>query len=282
MAIEASSKTAQKWHTTPTTVTTAITIGLAIFFIFDIMAFVYIIMILKETSRIGAVDSLPFKNPYVGLDQLYNLHKIKPSQYDRIVNEPRLATQISQDEPQKIFPVDLHRWLSDFGLLSPPDRNFKVTSTIHTILQFHVLDYGMEQCSLAVRLPNREDILPHPFSLPVTGDTVRLDICELAASRPLKESTLSWSTRPNCIRSLGSLDAKIGGEVSMEPFFCRSGSFIAYQVSCAKGFPGCEVDVWTNQNATWGELYCLSPYCFRSPDCITTFKGVYLNQYQTT
>lgn len=109
--------------------------GLAVLFILDIVAFAYITLILRDTSRVGVVDGLQFKNPYIGLDELYHLNKIRPSHYNPIVNEPRLSTQVSQDEPDKIFPVDLHRWLSDFGLLSPPDRNFKVTSTVRFSLR---------------------------------------------------------------------------------------------------------------------------------------------------
>ena len=110
----------------------------------------------------------------------------------------------------------------------------------------------MEKCVLTVRLPDRGAVLPHPYSLPETGGTVSLDICELNVKRPLKERELSWSTRPVCIRQLGTLEAKIGGQVEMEVFECKSGSFIGYQISCGERSPECNVDVWTNHNQTWG------------------------------
>ena len=112
----------------------------------------------------------------------------------------------------------------------------------------------MEKCALTVRLPDRGAVLPHPYSLPETGDFVFLDVCELDVKRPLKERELSWSTRPDCIRQLGTLKARIGGQVEMEVFECKSGSFIGYQISCAKRSPECNVDVWTNHNQTWGML----------------------------
>ncbi|KAF8971923.1 hypothetical protein BDZ97DRAFT_2071094 [Flammula alnicola] len=249
--------------TQPNSLSLAMTIGLLVFFLLDIFAFIWVArLLLNAKLSIEDIDNIEFRNPYIGLDELYGYHKVKPSHYNKLINEPRLAAQISPAEPNKVFPIDAHRWLSDFGVLSPPDRHLQVSSKneIHTIVQFNVLDYGMEKCALAVRLPNREDILPHPYSLPNSGDVVPLEICELNVKRPLKERSISWSRRPDCVRQLGIVEAKIGGEVEMVPFPCKSGSFIGYQISCATYSPGCNIDVWTNHNATW---------------------GVFINQYQT-
>ncbi|CAA7264989.1 unnamed protein product [Cyclocybe aegerita] len=239
----------------------SLSLALILFFIVDIAAFLVIAkMLLNVTSTFQNEDEMEFRNPYFGLDELYAQHRIQSSVYPKIVNEPKLAAQISSAEPDKIFPVDLHQWLSDFGRLSPPDRRLQVSKDIHTIIQHNVLDYGMEKCAIAIRLPARGDALPHPYTLPPAGDTVRLSICELDAKRPLKEHTLSWSKRPPCVRQLVPVDAKIGGEVELEPFACKSDSYLTYQISCAEDSPGCNVDVWTNHNQTW---------------------GVFINQYQT-
>lgn len=117
----------------------------------------------------------------------------------------------------------------------------------------------MENCSLKIRLPRRGDKLPHPYTLPSTWDTVPLDVCELDVKRPLKEWAISWATRPNCIRSLGTANAKVGGEFEIRNFSCKSGSFVGYQISCSQPSPQCDLDVWTNQNATWGEFVVFSP-----------------------
>ncbi|PPQ89988.1 hypothetical protein CVT25_009628 [Psilocybe cyanescens] len=118
----------------PAKMTLAMVSGLIVFFLVDIITFAYIARILIDARRQSEPDKLEFKNPYIGLDELYSLQGVKPSQYNTIVNEPRLATQISQDQPHKVFPVDLHRWLSDFGVLSPPDRNFKISSAVRLSL----------------------------------------------------------------------------------------------------------------------------------------------------
>ncbi|KAF8195074.1 hypothetical protein BJ912DRAFT_900968 [Pholiota molesta] len=234
---------------------TVLSMVLVLFFLLDIIAFIFIGKLLLDASQsIEGVENMEFRNPYIGLDELYGSQRINVSRYAALVNEPRLAVQISPAHPDKVFPFDVHRWLSDFGLLSPPDRHLQVSSKseIHTVVQFSVLDYGMENCALAIRLPLRGDTLPHPFLLPSMLDTVPLQICEVDAKRPLKERLISWSTRPTCLRLLGVVEARIGEETETERFFCKSGSFLGYQISCAENSPQCEIDVWTNQNKTWG------------------------------
>ncbi|KAJ3514544.1 hypothetical protein NLJ89_g2318 [Agrocybe chaxingu] len=107
-------------------------------------------MLLNATSTFQNEDEMEFRNPYFGLDELYAQQRIQSSVYPKIVNKPKLAAQISSAEPDKVFPVDLHRWLSDFGRLSPPDRRLQVSKDIHTIIQHNILDYGMEKCAITI------------------------------------------------------------------------------------------------------------------------------------
>lgn len=213
----------------PRKVSLAIVAGLITFFFLDFVAYLYIarMLLFHRPSE----DELEFRNPYIGLNELSSSEEARPSKYDRIVNLPRLAAHVSWVEPDLVMPFDVHRWLTDFGYVSPPDRQLQVSSAVHSILQFGVMDYGMERCSLAIRLPSRGDALPHPYSLKDVADTVRLDVCELDAKRPLDERTLTWNNRPTCIRDLGILDAKVGGEVQMDSFPCKSGDFLAYEMS---------------------------------------------------
>jgi len=274
---------------------------MAFIFLLDMVAFAFVARMILNATYLDESDKLEFRNPYIGLDELYSSRKVKPSFYKRLTNEPRFATQISAAEPYKIFPIDLHRWLSDFGFVSPSDRRLKVSSTVrpdilafylrissqspffsqvNTIAQFHVLDYGMERCALAVRLPKRGEILPHLYSLPETDNAVHLDICELSAKRPLKDGEISWATRPPCVTgTLQVLEARVGWEVELEHFDCKSGSFLAYHISCSGGTTSsCNIDVWSNQNATWGSSFLEH---FNSTLTVTRSSGFYINQYQT-
>ena len=104
-------------------------IGVFLFFILDIVAFICIGKLLLDARRsISHLDNLDFRDPYVGLDKLYESHRVNSSRYNPVINEPRFSAQISPEQANEVFPIDAHRWLSDFGLLSPPDRRFQVSS----------------------------------------------------------------------------------------------------------------------------------------------------------
>lgn len=113
------------------TVSIGFSVAIIFFFLFDILAFLWVAKELLHVSSAADPDTLEFRNPYIGLDDLYKYHPdIKRLPYERIVNEPKIATQVSPEEPGKVFPVDLHQWLSDFGVLSPPDRRLHVTESV--------------------------------------------------------------------------------------------------------------------------------------------------------
>lgn len=112
----------------------------------------------------------------------------------------------------------------------------------------------MEQCTLTLRLPGHNETLPHPFSL---GDeNISLKVCQLDTARTDLER-VSWNNRPRCVKDVAVLRGARGIEVQSEPLACASGSHIAFEVSCAAENPACELDVWSNQNATWGTCVCL-------------------------
>jgi len=106
-------------------------VALLLFFLFDIAAFLTLVRQVLTATSPGDADTMEFRNPYIGLAELYKAHPdIKRLPYNRIVNEPKLATQVSPAQPHKIFPVDPHQWLSDFGRLSPPDSRLQVSPEV--------------------------------------------------------------------------------------------------------------------------------------------------------
>jgi len=108
--------------------------GLMVFLVVDIIVFISMARLLLEAKYSAEEpENMEFRNPYIGLDELYNYHKIKPSHYNTLTNEPRISAQISSAEPSRVFPIDAHRWLSDFGVLSPPDRHLQVTSDVRDL-----------------------------------------------------------------------------------------------------------------------------------------------------
>jgi hypothetical protein len=113
----------------------------------------------------------------------------------------------------------------------------------------------MEKCALTIRLPSLNAVLPHEYEVNDIRGRVRLDICELDAVRPLNPLDLTWKKHPKCIKHARTIDATVGDEVELEPFPCRTGTFRAFEVSCAPEMPECGVNVWSNHNDTWGMYF---------------------------
>lgn len=113
----------------------------------------------------------------------------------------------------------------------------------------------MEKCTLTLRLPGLNATLPHPFSL---GDestpNISLDVCQLDTARTDLER-VSWDNRPRCVKHVALLRGARGIETESEPLACASGSHLTFEISCAAQNPSCQLDVWSNQNATWGACF---------------------------
>lgn len=121
---------------------------------------------------------------------------------------------------------------------------------VHTILQFRAMDYGMERCALALRLPSDRD---KQDWAPGNGP-VSVDVCALGVDRPLDPRALSWASRPSCREPFGTLTAGPGEETRLPAFPCSWGTLYTYEVACASESPDCQLDVWANRNGTWGKF----------------------------
>ncbi|KAH9838985.1 uncharacterized protein C8Q71DRAFT_703475, partial [Rhodofomes roseus] len=217
---------------------------LALFILADLLAYLYVFRAVVNDIR-DSEAQLEFRSPYRGLDDLYGSGEANSSRHDPIENVPRVAAVVTNEDPEKVYPLDEHRRLSAYGTVTPLDRHLRVSGTMHTVLQFRVMDYGMERCALALRLP---------FIESNTSKPVDLDICALDVSRQLNPRTLSWSTRPPCKNLVGTLRGGAGEEVRLPEFSCKWGELYTYEVSCAAESPACDVDVWADRNGTWGEI----------------------------
>ena len=231
----------------------------------DIVVYMYVARLLLSISNQSYAGEIQVRNQYVGLNELYTSQppSVNTSQYGPIRNMPRLSVQVSSTQPNKVTPDDQHRHLTNIGSLSPPDRHLKVSHNVrkcsdpprqnfsylsqtHTVLQFRTMDFGMERCALALRLPIVGD------SDVSSSNTTILDICKLDAPRLLAPRALSWATRPGCQKDVGTLVGRPGEEVQLPDFPCPWGSLHTYEVECASDAPECNIDVWSNQNEPWG------------------------------
>ena len=115
----------------------------------------------------------------------------------------------------------------------------------------------MERCQLALKLPSLSEKLSDPYYFQGTGNVALLNVCELTWDSPseMDLKDLSWSTRPACRQQAGTFSATPGTEMTLPEFPCMWGELRTFEVSCATQNPDCVVDVWSSQNATWGEFH---------------------------
>ncbi|KAG2114537.1 hypothetical protein DEU56DRAFT_188818 [Suillus clintonianus] len=185
------------------------------------------------------LELLPFQNPYLNLEVLYNDPNFQSSTHDPIINNVLVIAQVSNMEPQKILPP-FQRYKSVEKSTAPIyERRLIVTHELESIAQFRVLDFGMENCSLSLTIPPRNrtgDLLSTDLD-----DSVILDIWSLPAKHKLDLYNLSWAKLPQPRVHIGHMNASYGTTYRMPSFKCKSQSYQTFAVSCSS--PGCLVNV---------------------------------------
>lgn len=82
---------------------------------------------------------LEFRSPYTYLEDLYSTGLINASKYPPIVSLPRISVQVSAVDKTRVFPQDNHRWLSQYGTVSPPDRHVLLTNAVRGPVPLHFM-----------------------------------------------------------------------------------------------------------------------------------------------
>ncbi|KAI0797351.1 hypothetical protein BC629DRAFT_1285868 [Irpex lacteus] len=234
------------------TATRWVTVLLFVFVALDVAVFSYIA---KQLLSEDYPEELEIRNAYYGLDELYDprWNLVNSSHHDPIINLPRRLGMVDSSNPHKISPFEEHLTLTPYGRMSIPDHHLQVSDQMHMIYQFRVIDYGMEECQLALRLPELDDDkLLDPYVFRGDNNQVLLDVCELDAPKLIDIPKLSWSTRPSCKNHVGTFAARPGTERTLAKFPCETATVRSFQLSCAPQNRDCFIDVWSSQNQTWG------------------------------
>ncbi|KAJ7178758.1 hypothetical protein C8R43DRAFT_974370 [Mycena crocata] len=189
----------------------------------------------NRTSTNGE-DDLEIRSPYVNLAELYSQTSLTSSKHDPIVNHARAFVQISSTEPHKVFPpYGLMRPIPD-GMVPEYERHLLVTPKISTVAQFRVADFGMENCSLSITVPPRNDSSAH-----LTDEPATLDVWSLPVTKKMKMHKLSWATRPTGGKLFGSLPVSFGETHRLPGYRCESSSYQSFEFRCST--PNCKIDI---------------------------------------
>ncbi|KAI0329479.1 hypothetical protein GY45DRAFT_862645 [Cubamyces sp. BRFM 1775] len=219
----------------------------------DLATLFYMSRVMNTVYAEVGVDGLEFASPYHGLAELYSSGTINASRIEPILNTPRVVAQVFSDRPKELAPVGEHDLFNKvFGTLSPHEKHLHVSKNTRTIAQFRVIDFGMEECSLVIRLPGDEDRIEskEPF---LFNPLSVLDVYQLDAPKPIDVRTLSYNTRPPTKRKLATVSPRAGEETSLLPstFPCAWSTLHTFEIACSEG-SDCLLDVWSSQNTTWG------------------------------
>ncbi|EMD31795.1 hypothetical protein CERSUDRAFT_100023 [Gelatoporia subvermispora B] len=226
-------------------------IGVIIAFsVADILALLYVSYVFHTVypASIPDLSKLEIANQYVGLDELYNSGTVKPSRVNPILIEPRAIAQVFRDHPVQIGPLAEHEHMTALGTVSPREQHLFVDGQTHTIAQFRSVDFGMEECSLVVILPELGDQLEGDLPLKMITSAT-LAVHTLDADMPLDVRKLSWRTKPARTEKMTTFTPRAGQETVITRFPCPWASLHTFEVACVSD---CLLDVWSSHNGTWG------------------------------
>ncbi|KZT23824.1 hypothetical protein NEOLEDRAFT_1179811 [Neolentinus lepideus HHB14362 ss-1] len=169
-------------------------------------------------------DDLAFRSTYINFDRLYKNDSLTRNVYPPLVNIPVGVGHVSSTEPQRAFPLWPSYDLVHDGYAPKVERNLLLTSSIRTIAQFRIRDYGMENCSL---------VLDIPASSPQVYPSQDVEVWELHGGRKINWKSLSWKTMPRRKTQLGTISLSPGVVRQITGLPCSSGSYHTFELSCA-------------------------------------------------
>ncbi|KAF8520741.1 hypothetical protein BU17DRAFT_88626 [Hysterangium stoloniferum] len=185
-------------------------------------------------------DKLQFLSSYSHLDDVYTTEGIKASPRDPIINLPHVLAQVDSSAPANVQYPYPKMFSAHGGMIPFDERRTIVTPQISTVAEFHVMDYGMENCSLVLTIP------------PATNDTtswmfdeaILLDVWALSWDQSIDTGRLSWNTKPQRGEHLGTLTMSFDTTQQIPTYSCKMGTYQNFEISCRTG--PCNLQVFGN------------------------------------
>lgn len=190
----------------------------------------------------------------MNLDELY-AKKENITRHPPIINFPRNYFQVSSAHPRAQFPYWSNMKLSTEGNITFAEYRFLVTSEVSnfqlymtqeiselffskvsTIGQFRAIDYGMEKCSLRLKIPQKNSTT---VNINIEGANANLDVWQLSMGKRLT-GKVSWDSRPPRKRLVSTTNLSYGMDITLFDFHCIPGTFHTFEVACHDA--SCHVD----------------------------------------
>jgi len=186
---------------------------------------------------------------YINFDLLYDNGTKTNSHFIPIQALPRALAQVSSREPAKIYPQWPVSFLAQYGSVPYNDRRLLVDPEISTFVQFRALDYGMENCSLVLRIPQIDS---DAMEVARIGSTI--DIWSLEVNSKIDLLKLSFNTLPRRVSKVGVFTPRYNTTEKLPSFTCPSGTYHAFLLTCPDGArkEDCSVDVTSTREELVG------------------------------
>ncbi|KJA15119.1 hypothetical protein HYPSUDRAFT_92069 [Hypholoma sublateritium FD-334 SS-4] len=197
------------------------------------------------------IDELPFLSSYSHLDDIYKEGKMKATPRGPTMQLPYSLTQVDSSAPEHVQePYPDQFKAPESGMIPYNERRTIVTREISTIAEFFATDYGMENCSITLTIPEA------PFE---RHEETIFDVWALKSDRTLDIRRLNWNSKPPRGKHLGTFSA-IGPSTQQTPLYtCPSGTYQHVEMSCRQG--PCHMHILASGQKE--------------------FSGLYMTQYQT-
>ncbi|KAL0961085.1 hypothetical protein HGRIS_006068 [Hohenbuehelia grisea] len=232
---------------TSTRVSLYATIIISACLVIDTLAMLYFAIRLTTLNTPLRLENLPLRHTYSTLDFVYNGTGIKSDIQEPIINLPLAFAHVDQSHPRQVLRQSSEMWMSSDGPVPVGDRRLLFTPKISTILQLRVMDYGMENCSLAFNgppsMPGSAMDTTQGIVRGSKGNFTELDVWTLVAPRKLDMSEISWNTKPRRQSHLGSLRASRGVLSQSSSFPCPASSYQTFEIGCSSADTQCHVDL---------------------------------------
>ncbi|KAK0484358.1 hypothetical protein EDD18DRAFT_1197113 [Armillaria luteobubalina] len=193
---------------------------------------------LSPSPQVVAFDSLPMAHSYANLGRLYSNTSVQRTQHHPIISHARSFAQVSSASPDEVIPSHRNTVLFTSNGFTPLfERRLVVNDEISTIAQFRVLDFGMENCTIAIATPSHS-----AYTDIISGGAVSLDVWSIPhVKRKLNMKSVSYSSFSVTRSFLGSLLVSREGISQTPAFPCASGSYHTFEITCSQ--PGCNLDI---------------------------------------
>lgn len=250
---------------------------------------------IHTSSSSKSLDDLEIRSSYIHLDDLWKNKNFPRIKHERIINHARGIYQVSSAKPNSVIPVYSDIRLANVGMAPVYTRRLLVDSQVRTVVvqcsscslnrlyicqtssmvQFRVMDFGMENCTLAIAVPSMNktnDVI-------ISGNDAKasIDIWMLPPmTKRLDFRTLTWANKPSRTTHFYSLPVEYGETSETPAFHCSSLSHQTFEITCAT--PGCHIDIIGRGSHSSGMLFFDSFVVLPWFEC---HLGLHMWQYQS-